>query len=96
MTMKIEGSKVLWVFNGAGGRFPAGVFTAKELAERWIATHRLSGTLTAYPLDVGAYDWAVEAGLFTPKRDEHSSPEFIGTFTSASQEHFHYENGSGD
>lgn len=44
----------VWVFNG-GGDFPAGVFTTRELAEAWIAKHRLVGVLTKYPLDIGVY-----------------------------------------
>src|SRR5687768_5778588 len=62
----IDGSSAInadgvWVFNGTatGFRFPAGVFTDITVAEAWIAHHHLSGTLTWYPLDIGAYDWAV-------------------------------------
>lgn len=35
----------VWVFNG-GGTFPAAVFTTRELAEAWIARHKVSGVLT--------------------------------------------------
>ena len=50
----------VYVFNGADpqqkGRtsLPSGVFTSREKAEAWITRHRLSGLLTAYPLDEGA------------------------------------------
>ena len=40
----------LWVFNGARGTFPGGIFTDLDRAEHWIEEHRLTGTLTAYPL----------------------------------------------
>ncbi len=84
---------VVWVFNGERSQFPSGVFTLREVAESWIKQHRLSGTLTAYPMDVGTYDWAIDAGFFTPRRDDQRSAEFIGRFSSASQEHYHYQDG---
>lgn len=83
----------VWVFSGEGGDFPSGVFRARESAEAWIAKHRLSGVLTCYPLDVGVYDWAIERNLFQPKHGEHASAQFIQTFSSAKQEHFHYGQG---
>ncbi|HEY1174204.1 MAG TPA: hypothetical protein VGH19_22755 [Verrucomicrobiae bacterium] len=83
----------VWVFNGAKSRFPSGVFTQRELAETWIRKHKLTGTLTAYPLDVGVYDVAVEKGWFKPEREEQHTSEFIGRFSAAQQEHYHYEDG---
>jgi hypothetical protein len=81
----------IWVFNGSRAQFPSGVFTQREIAEQWIHENRLNGTLTAYPLDIGTFDWAVSKGYFTPKRDDQRSSEFIQRFSSASQEHYHYE-----
>jgi hypothetical protein len=49
--------------------------------------------LTLYPLDIGVYEWAIARGLFTPKKDKHRTVEFIGGFTTASMEHYHYEHG---
>lgn len=89
----------VWVFNGASqGKFafPGGVFADRDTAEAWIAQHKLSGVLTRYPLNIGAYDWAVARGSFTPKRPHHTSAEFIGTFSSAVQEHYHYRHGLGE
>lgn len=86
----------VWVFSGVSqGRFtfPGGVFTDRGMAEEWIERHKLSGTLTRYPLNTGVYDWAIARGAFAPKRPHHISAEFIGTFSSASQEHYHYEQG---
>lgn len=83
----------IWIFNGPKSQFPSGVFTERTIAEQWIKHHGLSGTLTAYPVDVGAYDWAISSGHFTPKRDDQRSAEFIQRFSSASQEHYHYERG---
>lgn len=85
-----------WVFNGPGASLPAGVFSSRDIAEHWIAEHGLTGILTAYPIDVGTYDWAVRAGYFTPKRDDQRGAEFIQRFSSASLEHYHYEEGRGD
>ncbi|MBX7103688.1 MAG: hypothetical protein K1X57_06380 [Gemmataceae bacterium] len=82
----------VWVFNG-GGNFPAAVFTTRELAEAWIAGHKLTGVLTKYPVDVGVYEWAIECGAFEPKRSDQSEPRFIGRFSSASMEHYHYTAG---
>lgn len=81
---------MVWVFNGAGATFPSAVFSSLEAAEAWIKLHGLKGTLTAYPLDESAYDWAIRMGYFKPKSAAHRSPEFIQKFSSASQEHFHY------
>ncbi len=85
--------KKVWVFNGANGKFPSGVFTKKEHAENWIKKYKLSGLLTLYPLDHGVYDWAIANDFFSIKKEHEKQPEFIQRFSSASQEHFHYENG---
>lgn len=81
----------VWVFNGEGSAFPSGVFSTRADAERWIALHSLSGTLTRYPVDTGIYDWAVGRGTF--KADKPVTPTFIGRFSSAYQEHYHYDDG---
>lgn len=88
----------VWIFTGERSKpgtnatFPAGAFSNLQLAEAWIAKHRLSGVLTMYRLDVGAYDWAVENGTFKPKKPHHFAPEFIGRFAGG-ETHFHYEAG---
>lgn len=96
MPIKPENTPFLsavWIFNGDKHRFPSGVFTDQSLAEEWIKTNRLTGTLTAYPLNQGVYEWAVETGCFKPKREDQMTPSFIGNFSSASQPHEHYEDG---
>lgn len=82
----------VWIFSGSG-RVASGAFETRELAEVWIAHHKLNGLLTRYPLNAGVYDWAIQARLFTPSRPYQSEPKFIGSFTSASLEHYHYEDG---
>lgn len=83
-------SQRVWVFVGRG-RFPSGVFATRETAERWIARHGLKGCLTAYPLDEGVYDYVLRQGAWQPYRPEQTSPDFIGAFSSAYLEHYHYE-----
>lgn len=83
----------LWVFNGANSTFPSAVFSSEQKAEAWIKEHKLSGTLTAYPLDLPVYDWAINKGYFKPKKAADKSARFIQTFSSAYQEHCHYEDG---
>lgn len=83
----------VWVFNG-GGQFPSAVFSARDTAESWITRHGLTGVLTKYPLNVGVFEWAIGCGAFKPYRPDHWDPLFIARFSSASMEHFHYENGA--
>ena len=86
----------VWVFTG-GRQFPGGIFTTIERAESWIKQHSLSGVLTAYPVDEGCFDWAVRVGATNLSAEQFATkgrdPAFIGGFSTASQEHFHYENG---
>lgn len=90
----------VWIFNGAKGRYPGGAFTDRRIAEAWIRTHELSGVLTWYPLDVGCLEWAVAHGCtnISPSKlpGKLKDPEFIGSFSSASQPHYHYLNGVGE
>lgn len=84
----------VWVFNGERGGFAGAVFSTRDKAEAWIREHRLSGVLTAYPLDEGCFDWAMRRGLVSGRaRDRGGEPDFIASFTSAGMEHFHYEHG---
>ncbi|HEY4289738.1 MAG TPA: hypothetical protein VGN00_21705 [Puia sp.] len=85
----------LFLFNSAGdSKFCGGVFSTREKAEQWILRYKLSGILTKYPLDMGVYDWAIENHKFNPKKEIHFQPDFIGGFSSATQEHYHYESGN--
>lgn len=88
------GSSTVWVFRGVGGVFPSGVFASLDDGERWIRRHRLTGVLTEYLLGAGAFDQALSEGSFEPKNERERSPEFIATFSSASQAHVHYEDGA--
>jgi hypothetical protein len=90
----------VWVFTAARSSpsdttpmFPGGVFSSLYTAEEWIKRHALSGTVTLYRLDVGAYDWAVANGHFKSSKPHHETSEFIGRF-SGGDVHHHYEDGA--
>lgn len=83
----------VWLFLGEDARHSSGVFTEREIAEEWIVENDLTGVLTSYPLNVPIYEWAVNNGFFTPKKDYQKSSKFIGRFSCAGLEHYHYENG---
>jgi hypothetical protein len=72
-----------------GGRQPAAVFSTLELGEAWVKEHGFEGMLTWYPLDVSAYDWAVQTGRFKPKPEPLPKSRLAG-FSSAYQPHVHF------
>jgi len=59
----------------------------------WINSNKLSGTLTEYPVDIGVFEWAVGNQYFSPSNTAQTSPEFVQKFSSASQQHYHFEDG---
>ena len=83
----------VWIFNGEQSYLPSAVFLNLELAEKWVKENRVSGILTAYPINTSVYEWAIEKGVFHPKHPYQKLPEFIQRFTSASLEHYHYKDG---
>ena len=82
----------VWIFNGSGN-LPSAVFSSHTLAEAWITGQKLSGVLTKYPLDISVYEWAIQNTSFKPKNLDQMEPRFIERFSSAYQEHYHYEAG---
>lgn len=90
--MNNDSTSAVWIFHGEGGRFGSAVFTNIDAAEDWIGKHKLTGLLTLYPLNIGVYDWAIENEFFETKTEKQKSSQFIQGFTSAAQDHFHYEN----
>lgn len=84
----------VWVFMGEAAKFPSALFNNFQMAELWIEKHKANGLLTKYPLDISVYDWCIENSYFHPKKEHEFSTKFIQNFSSASQEHFHYENGT--
>jgi hypothetical protein len=83
----------IWVFMGEGSKMAVGCFDSFDNALTTISKYKLSGLLTQYPMNELAYDWALRNQLFEPKKTEQKTATFIGRFTSASQPHFHFENG---
>jgi hypothetical protein len=83
----------IWIFHGSKSQFSSGAFETIEQAEEFIFKYKLTGVLTKYPVGKSAYDWACENDLFKPKKEEHFEASFVQKFSSASQEHYHYENG---
>lgn len=93
--MAIE--KQVWVFAVDARSAPGGTFSSLDLAEAWIRERKLSGVLTAYPVDEGCYDWAMRHGLVTGRaRERGGDPGFVASFSSASQEHYHFTDGKRD
>ena len=83
----------VWVFMGDGASHPCAVFSSRESAENWISQQLVTGVLTAYVLNKSVYDWAIEHEYFMPKREDQLSPNFVGKFSSAYAEHYHYDGG---
>jgi hypothetical protein len=87
----------IWIFHASGARFASGAFPDLVMAELWIRKHKLSGMLTGYPADEGCFDWALRTlGTSVDKKkleEKGTDPAFVGSFTSASLPHTHYENG---
>jgi hypothetical protein len=90
MTEEKNTTNRVWIFNGNRNHFPSAVFSDRHSAEAWIKKNQLTGTLTAYPLDISVYDWTIDRGYFTAKQEKHKTPDFIANFSSAYQEHYHY------
>ena len=87
----------IWVFIGENGRFPSAAFTQISDAEAWVSKNKLTGMLSAMPLNQGLFEWAVENDAFSMKpeklKEKSNDPNFIATCTTASLDHYHYENG---
>jgi len=86
-------NKGVYVFNYINDYFghPCAVFDQLNIAVCWICKNKVSGMLTRYPMNVSIYDWAIANHFFVPKRPDQFQPEFIGRFTSAYLEHYHFE-----
>src|SRR6266849_10802351 len=89
----------LWVFTTSAEAqvpdmfLPVAVFDTLQRGTQWAADKAASGTLTEYPINVSAYDWAIANGYFKPRRADQRAAHFIETFSDASQAHCHFEKG---
>lgn len=82
--------KYVWVFNGFESRYPSAVFSSEKMARNWIEKNAAIGTLTQFPLDISAYDFAQGNGYFSPTLPRHFEPTFISNFSNANNVHFHF------
>ncbi len=87
-----ERFETVWTFNGLNAYFPCAVFRTQDEAVAWIRQHKLSGTLTEYPVGISCYDWAIKYTRWRPTKPHHSRAECIQRF-SPSLRHFHFEDG---
>lgn len=89
--------ETVWIFKGTRPYpgFPSAVFSKLDLAERWIEKYVLTGALTEYPVDIGAYDWALENNLLDLDDEDPntSRSDIVGNFSTSHQRHYHYEQG---
>ncbi|AWV97867.1 DUF7710 domain-containing protein [Arcticibacterium luteifluviistationis] len=83
----------VFVFIGEGSSIPSGIFSEFGKSKDWIRKNSLSGSLNKLPVDISLYDWAISKNYFEPKRDNQKGSLFIQRFSSASIEHWHFENG---
>lgn len=84
----------IWIFTLDANSYPGGAFSTREAAEVWIRERRLTGMLTALPVDEGSYDWAMRMELVTGRaRERGDDCAFVASFSSAGQEHYHYVDG---
>ncbi|NHZ99755.1 hypothetical protein F2P46_29185 [Massilia sp. CCM 8734] len=44
-------------------------------------------------MGISVYEWAIENGQFSAKNEQQKSSAFIQKFSSAAQEHVHFESG---
>jgi len=87
------GGMRVWVFMGDKGHFPMGVWSSLNFAHRYLHDQALTGSLTAYEIDLPAYDWAIDTGNFKPSKDQHRSLKFRQTFSNQFQEHYTFRDG---
>ena len=95
-TPPIYGGMTVWVFMGASGTNPMGIWSSLDAAHKYIHDEQLSGSLTAFGIDQPVYDWAIKTGRFKPKGDQHKSLKFRQTFSNQHQEHYTFREGRCD
>lgn len=84
----------IYVFIGEESNVPSGVFSSYDKGEKWIKDNLLNGSLNELPLDISVYQWAIDKEYFEPKKEYQKEARFIQRFTSASINHWHFENGT--
>lgn len=86
-------ARTVWIFHGDEARHAAAVFDTEADGARWIASHKLTGILTEYPVGDGCYDIAVGEGHFHPTKPHHGTPSHIAAFSPGWTRHVHFQDG---
>ncbi len=87
----------VWIFHASKSDYASGAFTTYELAASWIKENSLTGLLTSYPLDEGAFDWAMRNNV-VGVRDSvlergRKDPMWIGRYFPAARDSHHFIDG---
>ena len=89
--------RLLWIFYSSGARLAGGAFEDIAMADYWIAKHKLTGVLMAYPIDEGCFDWELRRTMIGSQseklRAKMCDPAFVGGFVSTAQARIEFENG---
>ncbi len=83
----------IYVFIGVDAGFPTAVFNSMGEMELFIGQNKLTGIVNKMPVGISLYDWAIQKEFFKPKRDYQKEAKFIQSFSCASMEHWHFEDG---
>ena len=75
--------QLVWVFQGDDlpdrrSHHPSAVFTSLKAAAKWVKTHRLSGLITGYILDVPAFEYSVRIGRVPDHRRDGAQRQVWG------------------
>ena len=89
----VHGGMTVWIFMGDRGQYPMAVWSSLDAAHKFIHDEQLSGSLTAYFVDIPVYEWAKKTGKFKPGKDQQRSVKFRQTFSNKYQEHYNFTNG---
>lgn len=81
----------VWIFLGAGGWMPSGVFSDYYSAVDWIIKYSLSGYLGKFPVDIGVFDWAIQKEIHVPSEDDRI--EIFGMETVPYERYYQGEKG---
>ena len=85
---------IAYVLNAGGGRYPLGVFSTPQRAEKVIRQHSLEAILTEYPIDILVYDHNIQTGAINLTREWQTTAKYIQAHGSPGLcDHWHYEDG---
>jgi hypothetical protein len=85
--------RTVWIFQGEGAPFAAGVFYSERDGLTWANERGVTGILTEYPVGDGCYDIAVRDGHFRPSKPHHGTPAHVARFSPGWTRHVHIDPG---